>query len=58
MYVCHLSIHGFRGIENAEIVLGEHSVLLGTNNVGKSTIVDALGLVLGRDRLVRQLGPT
>lgn len=56
MFVCHLSINGFRGIENAEIVLGEHSVLLGTNNVGKSTIVDALGLVLGRDRLVRQLG--
>ncbi|GAB5407427.1 MAG: hypothetical protein Aurels2KO_56580 [Aureliella sp.] len=56
MFVCHLSIKGFRGIERAEIVLMEHSILLGTNNVGKSTIVDALGLVLGRDRLVRQLG--
>lgn len=56
MYVCHLSIENFRGIENAKIVLGEHCVLLGTNNVGKSSIVDAIGLALGRDRLVRQLG--
>lgn len=56
MYVCHLVIEGFRGIEKAEIVLGKHCVLLGTNNVGKSSIVDAIGLVLGRDRLVRQLG--
>ena len=56
MYVCHLSIENFRGIQKAEIVLAEHCVLLGTNNVGKSSIVDALGLVLGRDRLVRQLG--
>ncbi len=56
MHVCHLSIEGFRGIEKADIALGQHCVLLGTNNVGKSAIVDALGLVLGRDRLVRQLG--
>src|SRR5262245_30320009 len=56
MYVCHLSIHGFRGIRSTEIVFGPHSVLLGANNVGKSAIVDALGLVLGRDKLVRSLG--
>jgi putative ATP-dependent endonuclease of the OLD family len=56
MYVCHLSISGFRGIRSAEIVFGPHSVLLGANNVGKSAIVDALGLVLGRDKLVRTLG--
>lgn len=56
MYVCHLNIEGFRGIRSAEIVFGPHSVLLGANNVGKSSIVDALGLVLGRDKLVRSLG--
>ncbi|MEN6407170.1 MAG: AAA family ATPase [Thermoguttaceae bacterium] len=56
MYVCRLRIEGFRGIESADIVLGQHSVLLGANNVGKSAIIDALGLVLGRDRLVRTLG--
>lgn len=56
MYVCHLCIEGFRGIQSAEIQFGQHSVLLGANNVGKSAIVDALGLVLGRDKLVRTLG--
>lgn len=56
MYVSQLCISGFRGIESATITFGQHSVLLGANNVGKSTIVDAIGLVLGRDRLVRILG--
>jgi hypothetical protein len=49
-------IEGFRGIQTADIILGEHTVLLGANNVGKSAIIDALGFVLGRDRLVRTLG--
>ena len=56
MYVCQLCINGFRGIDSATNNFGQHSVLLGANNVGKSSIVDALGLVLGRDKLVRTLG--
>jgi putative ATP-dependent endonuclease of the OLD family len=56
MYVCLLEISGFRGIQSGRIVFEPHSVLLGTNNVGKSAVIDALGLVLGRDRLVRTLG--
>src|SRR5271168_2312574 len=56
MYVCQLQIEGFRGIKTACINFERHTVLLGANNVGKSTIIDALGLVLGRDRLVRTLG--
>ncbi len=56
MHVCHLTIDGFRGIRRANIALPEHAVLLGANNVGKSAVVDALALLLGRDRLVRSLG--
>ena len=56
MYVCLLEIQGFRGIQSGRIALSPHSVLLGMNNVGKSAVIDALGLVLGRDRLVRTLG--
>jgi hypothetical protein len=56
MYICRLQIEGFRGIQTADITFGQHTVLLGANNVGKSAIIDALGLVLGRDKLVRTLG--
>ena len=55
MHVCLLEIEGFRGIRSGRIVLGPHTVLLGANNVGKSSIIDALGLLLGREGLVRTL---
>lgn len=55
MHICLLEIEGFRGVKSGKIVLGPHTVLLGANNVGKSTIVDALGLLFGRDGLVRTL---
>lgn len=34
----------------------QHSVLLGANNSGKSTVMDAIGYLLGRDRMIRNLG--
>ena len=34
---------------------GQHDVLVGPNGAGKSTIIDALSLVFGRTRLVREL---
>lgn len=55
MQVALLEIDGFRGVKNARIHLGEHAVLLGPNNVGKSAILDALALLLGRRGLVRDL---
>ncbi len=33
-----------------------HCVLLGANNSGKSSITDAIGYLLGRDRMIRSLG--
>lgn len=39
----------------ADLRLGAHSVLVGPNNVGKTTVIEALALLLGRDRLVREL---
>jgi len=50
-----LAIHGFRGIRHAIIRFGDHDVLIGPNSVGKSTIIDALSLVFGRTRMVRDL---
>jgi len=55
MNVCLLEVENFRGIKEAKIKLGEHVLLLGANNVGKSAIIDALALLLGRRGLVRDL---
>jgi predicted ATP-dependent endonuclease of OLD family len=56
MYIARLTIKNFRGIRSADVKLGKHFILLGTNNSGKSTIVDAIGLVLGKESLVRSIG--
>lgn len=55
MRIARLRISGFRGIKEADIRLGQTSVLIGPNNVGKTTIIEALALVLGRDGMVRTL---
>jgi putative ATP-dependent endonuclease of OLD family len=49
--VVQLKIENFRGIESADLRFVNHALLLGPNNVGKSTICEALDLVLGPDRL-------
>lgn len=55
MKVALLELEKFRGVESGKIQFADHSVLIGPNNSGKTTIVEALALVLGRDRLVRNL---
>ena len=55
MRLLALSVRGFRGVQQAELRFGQHDVLVGPNGVGKSTIIDALSLVFGRTRLVRDL---
>lgn len=53
MKVVQLTIENFRGIRSASLCFDGHTLLVGTNNVGKSTICEALDLVLGPDRLNR-----
>lgn len=55
MRLLALSIEGFRGIARALIRFQDHTVLVGPNGSGKSTVIDALSLVFGRTRLVREL---
>ncbi|MDH4980935.1 AAA family ATPase [Hyphomicrobium sp. D-2] len=55
MHIVRLKISGFRGVRSADINLGRHSVLVGPNNSGKTTLIEALALLFGRDRLVRRL---
>lgn len=53
MKVVRLTIENFRGIKSAELLFDGHTLMVGTNNVGKSTICEALDLVLAPDRLNR-----
>lgn len=52
MRICQVELRNFRGVKHGIIALPEHAVLLGANNVGKSTIVEALALLFGRERMV------
>lgn len=54
MKICSVSIENFRGIKSANLVLPDHAVFIGDNNTGKSSVLEAIDLVLGPDRLNRR----
>ncbi|MEU6244023.1 AAA family ATPase [Streptomyces sp. NPDC047024] len=54
MKVRRLTLRNFRGISNGTVLLGAQSLLVGANSVGKSTICEALDLVLGPERMLRR----
>jgi putative ATP-dependent endonuclease of the OLD family len=51
--IAQLSIKNFRGISGGKLTLPGHAVLIGDNNSGKSTVIEAIDLVLGPDRIGR-----
>jgi putative ATP-dependent endonuclease of OLD family len=51
--VSRLKIENFRGIKSAALDFNGHTLLVGANNVGKSTICEALELSLSADRQQR-----
>ncbi len=53
MQVARIEIYNFRGIKEATLDLVQHAVLLGDNNTGKTTVLEAMDLALGPDRLNR-----
>ena len=55
MRVASLKIQNFRGIREGYVQFKKHPVLIGDNNTGKTTLIEALTLLLGRDRLIREL---
>lgn len=54
LIVRRLAIKNFRGVENGSVDFRGHTLLVGGNNVGKSTICEALELVLGPERAYRR----
>ena len=55
MQIADLRIENFRGIRAGHVRFGPHTVFIGPNNCGKTTVIEALALLFGRDRMVRTL---
>ncbi|MCD9125416.1 ATP-dependent nuclease [Luteimonas fraxinea] len=53
MRVARVQIENFRGIRTADLHFTGTTVLLGDNNTGKSTVLEAIELAIGADRLAR-----
>lgn len=53
MKIARIKISRFRGIKSAELLLPDHVVFVGDNNTGKSSVLEAIDLVLGPERLHR-----
>jgi putative ATP-dependent endonuclease of OLD family len=49
-----LILHNFRGVAKGVVDFPGHTLLVGGNNVGKSTVCEALDLILGPERLYRR----
>jgi putative ATP-dependent endonuclease of OLD family len=54
MHLVRVRVRNFRGIADGEVLLDGHTVLVGDNNAGKSTLLEAVDLVLGPERLNRR----
>lgn len=54
MRVRRLTISNFRGVSRGVVDFAGHTLLVGGNNVGKSTVCEALDLILGPERLSRR----
>ncbi|MDG5978114.1 ATP-dependent endonuclease family protein [Hydrogenophaga taeniospiralis CCUG 15921] len=54
MRITKLKVENFRGIKNGGLLIPSHAVMVGDNNIGKSSILEAIDLVLGPERLSRR----
>lgn len=54
MQIVRVKVRNFRGIADGEVHLDGHTVLVGDNNAGKSTLLEAIDLVLGPERLSKR----
>ncbi len=54
MQVCRVALRHFRGVDAGTVYLDGDTLLVGSNSVGKSTVCEALDLVLGPERMFRR----
>ena len=48
MKAVEITIHNFRSICDASITLAEYGILVGVNNAGKTTVIDAIRAFYGK----------
>lgn len=51
MKLVYMAIENFRGVKAGKIYFNGNTVLVGDNNTGKSTVLEAIDLVLGPERM-------
>ena len=56
MRLVELKVNNFRGVHSLQLLLDGLTVLIGENNIGKSTVLEAIRLVLTRGFGVRRGG--
>lgn len=56
MKINHIILHNFRGIIHEEFSLNDYTLLVGSNNAGKSTIIDAIRAFYEKDKYQYQDG--
>ena len=49
MYLAKFHIENFRGIRSVDLTFDQESIMIGENDCGKSTILEALALILGSE---------
>jgi predicted ATP-dependent endonuclease of OLD family len=49
MKLSNVTIHNFRGIHDASLSLDDYNLLVGPNNAGKSSIIDAIRVFYEKD---------
>lgn len=49
MYISKLKIHNYRNFKDFEIRLKPLTLVIGENNIGKSNLLDAIGLIFSQD---------
>jgi putative ATP-dependent endonuclease of OLD family len=54
VHLVRVRVRNFRGIAYGEVHLNGHTAFIGDNNAGKSTLLEAVDLVLGPERLSRR----
>ncbi len=53
MKVRRLHVQNYKGAREGTVILNGRSLLVGSNDVAKSTVCEALELVLGPERMFR-----